>query len=603
MASARVSLAPGAITGMPGKQSLAPLKRMSMAPGVVSQGKISMGSRASSVGLTRPSISFSKSSNAVKQDPRPLTDKQFQANATRIVIKYLTEHGYDHPISPKIMGAPTGKDFFNILQFLLHQIDPNLKFGEKLADEVPAIFKKLRYPFSISKTSLHAAGSPHSWPALLGSLVWLVELLNYEEEVEAKEQEEQFDMTPEKIFYEYLAKAYQHFLAGDDNIQYLDDELASSFDCKNEGVLQEIDHLNKTGDKLTKELDSLKNTPAPLIVIQNKKVDFISDLEKIKKLIVQMQEHKRVVQAKIDERKQEQQQRENELQVALQERSTLQERLLQQEANAVDLQRMTQERAVLEENLQAVTSLKEAAERITYQTEIQIAKKVEEVEKSLVAYRSTADRLKVLPATAKNANGIAFDLRLNLNAPASRPDQLLSADVKSVIEPALHKLKESFQSKMRASQEQLLVFKERLDHLDEQRVEKAEELVSTEAKLKKLEAQHRQEKEALAEQLKGIVTETHTLEEDIARQKAASTQTIAQSQQIIEALNNEHESLQARYNMEKASINDKFVGFLEMVIDHKQSLQTSLSDLATQCDSSRAQICDLRTVIERLAAL
>ena len=63
------------------------------------------------------------------------------------------------------------------------QVDPNLaaKSLGKIEDDVPALFKRLRYPFGISKSSLFAVGSPHTWPSLLAALTWLVELLNYEE--------------------------------------------------------------------------------------------------------------------------------------------------------------------------------------------------------------------------------------------------------------------------------------------------------------------------------------------------------------------------------------------------------------------------------------
>ena len=62
-------------------------------------------------------------------------------------------------------------------------MDPNLNpknFG-KIEDDVPAFFKRLRYPFQISKSALFAVGSPHTWPGLLAALVWATELLCYEE--------------------------------------------------------------------------------------------------------------------------------------------------------------------------------------------------------------------------------------------------------------------------------------------------------------------------------------------------------------------------------------------------------------------------------------
>lgn len=113
----------------------------------------------------------------IKSDPRPLADKAYQNQGIRALIKYLSEHAYDNPISPKILTHPTSKDFVNIVSFLFRQVDPHFKFSGPVENEIPIIFKGLRYPFGISKTGLTAVGSPHTWPALLGSLTWLIELL------------------------------------------------------------------------------------------------------------------------------------------------------------------------------------------------------------------------------------------------------------------------------------------------------------------------------------------------------------------------------------------------------------------------------------------
>ena len=76
--------------------------------------------------------------------------------------------------------------------------------------------KKLGYPFGVSKTALVAVGSPHTWPALLAMITWLVELITYDEEARmAKEQKDGLD-DPETLFFAYLAQAYGTFLSGDD---------------------------------------------------------------------------------------------------------------------------------------------------------------------------------------------------------------------------------------------------------------------------------------------------------------------------------------------------------------------------------------------------
>ena len=201
-----------------------------------------------------------------RSDPRPVSDKAYQANCIRVLIAYLSTHGYDQPLAPKLLASPMSKDVTHIVQFLMRQVrapvpgpqgapvgparphiplsagaaarrapelgaqrggrskrtpavwlfqsgsvvclplkllllgsslaqthtgvaartaqvDPNLaaKSLGKIEDDVPALFKRLRYPFGISKSSLFAVGSPHTWPSLLAALTWLVELLNYEE--------------------------------------------------------------------------------------------------------------------------------------------------------------------------------------------------------------------------------------------------------------------------------------------------------------------------------------------------------------------------------------------------------------------------------------
>lgn len=117
--------------------------------------------------------------NAPAKDPRPIREKSFQHNAIRVLLEYLTQNGYDQPISTKILFAPSSKDFQNIFKFLYFKIDPTFEFGKKFEDEVPILLKNIRYPYAndISKSHLYAVGSMHAWPSLLAMLQWFVELL------------------------------------------------------------------------------------------------------------------------------------------------------------------------------------------------------------------------------------------------------------------------------------------------------------------------------------------------------------------------------------------------------------------------------------------
>ena len=46
-----------------------------------------------------------------------------------------------------------------------------------MEEEVPRILKAYCYPFPISKSSMFAVGSPTTWPAILGALDWLREVI------------------------------------------------------------------------------------------------------------------------------------------------------------------------------------------------------------------------------------------------------------------------------------------------------------------------------------------------------------------------------------------------------------------------------------------
>ena len=113
-------------------------------------------------------------------DPRPLTSKAWMTDNIDKLAKFLVDMDYPARITPKLLASPTGKDFQAIMSFLLRLIDPQFALSAtagKMEDDVQLVFKALKYPFQISKTSLTAVGSQQSWPALLGSIMWLIELL------------------------------------------------------------------------------------------------------------------------------------------------------------------------------------------------------------------------------------------------------------------------------------------------------------------------------------------------------------------------------------------------------------------------------------------
>ncbi len=184
--------------------SITPAKPNSTTRRSNARGRKSIGANPNSP--YNPSSSSGRQSNIppptmMRTDTRPISDKTYFNKCVKNLHSYLEKNNYEHPVRLKDLARPSGKDFHNIMLFLLSRIDKsfyNLHYStsattnssrsnisndknapkRKFEDDVAMMFKTLGYPFNISKTALVAAGSPHTWPSLLLAITWLIELLD-----------------------------------------------------------------------------------------------------------------------------------------------------------------------------------------------------------------------------------------------------------------------------------------------------------------------------------------------------------------------------------------------------------------------------------------
>jgi kinetochore protein NDC80 len=136
----------------------------------------SVANRRSSTYGSRASVS---GRGARVLDPRPVGDRSYLNSCVHALVEFLSERAYDQTLPPALLKrGPSKKDFCNMVLFLFKQVDATFEFGVKFEEDVVLQFRNLRYPFPISKTSLAAVGTPHTWPTLLLSISWLIELLS-----------------------------------------------------------------------------------------------------------------------------------------------------------------------------------------------------------------------------------------------------------------------------------------------------------------------------------------------------------------------------------------------------------------------------------------
>lgn len=122
------------------------MRRASVAIGQQGSNRVSLsGTAALPTGLSQVS-STGLMGPPPGKDPRPLREKNFQFSCIKSLIKFLSECGYDRPLSPKLLSSPSAKDFASIFKFLYAQLDPTFIWtsDKKFEEEVPVLLKSLR---------------------------------------------------------------------------------------------------------------------------------------------------------------------------------------------------------------------------------------------------------------------------------------------------------------------------------------------------------------------------------------------------------------------------------------------------------------------------
>lgn len=205
----------------------------------------------------------------VKTDPRPITEKPFQIKCIKRLLQFLEKAGYPYPITQKSLSRPSSKDFANIVTFMLRCVDPSFQTGGmKLEDEICMNFKNIGYPFTVSKTALVAAGSPHTWPTLLAALTWLMEHLECRQadmppdELHSErpfESLSELDTKTDKAFFQYLGESYKAFMRGDNAMtEKLENDLISRFEYDDKLLEAEIERVTDLNATLLERVQILR---------------------------------------------------------------------------------------------------------------------------------------------------------------------------------------------------------------------------------------------------------------------------------------------------------------------------------------------------------
>lgn len=365
------------------------------------------------------------------RDPRPLKTGSFQAKMGQEMLDYLTQHNFElemkHSLSQNVFKSPTQKDFNFIFQWLYHRIDPAYRFQKNIDAEVPAILKQLRYPFekNITKSQISAVGG-QNWSALLGMLHWMMQLAQMLDRYEAGNYDDAcaeagIDVSGDRIIFRFLSGAYRDWLQVDDTDDENDDAdkllmphveaMAAEFERGNQRYTEEMKILEAEHAALSKQIGEAEKGVPDIAKLEEHFKILQDDIRKFEEYNASIEGKVAKYESKIKFLTDELGRTETELKEAEQEKTNLQESVDRQGITVQDIDRMNSERERLQKGVEATTLRLEEVKKKSAQWESEANRTLGELERMAEKYKSLCYQVALIPSTAANAKGQAFELQ------------------------------------------------------------------------------------------------------------------------------------------------------------------------------------------------
>ncbi|XP_014786957.1 kinetochore protein NDC80 homolog [Octopus bimaculoides] len=376
--------------------------------GRMSFGKFSTGGKRMSYGVQRGRMEL--------RDPRPITSKAYQQRCVKSLLEFLESYGYPHSITAKTLMSPTTKDFLKIFEFIVKHIEFKYKLPEKFDEEVPRYFRSLGYPFLISKSSMFAIGSPHTWPTLLSALVWLTELIKTglllnEETDSIIFQQEDFDNSSDTmLIFKHFVDSYNLFLKGSD-FDALDQMLHDTFKNKyftNESQLQKLAQESEILRKKLQECECIEDNMEDM---RESKTMQEQDLTRLTNYLTELHSFKEKLDKTVEEEMKDSELLEVESESLKEQIKSLQVIFDNQEYSPVDVERMKKEEEQLESQLETLEKEDAELSQEIWNKELEIGKIQEKLNEKSKQYNRLAQKLQLIPVTAENAGGLDFEMK------------------------------------------------------------------------------------------------------------------------------------------------------------------------------------------------
>ncbi|XP_072289946.1 kinetochore protein NDC80 homolog [Eucyclogobius newberryi] len=552
---------------------------MSRPQSVTSEKRTSFfGARTSGVGVS----SVFGGTEKIK-DVRPLHDKSYVQQCIKQLHEFLTDHGFPGPLSPKMLQSPSTKEFVKMFEFIYRQIDPTFEMpSQKVEEEIPALFKALRYPFVLSKSSMFSVGAPHTWPQVLGALMWLIDNVKIAQGLSKQdllfsdfcEDDGNLEDGVEynRMFFNYTAETYAKFIQGQDTFEEEDEAFINKLQKLynvDEAYLASMEEkhrfLSEEVNRLEKESHKDRLMPKRL-----EKVKLQTDLKKLQSYRSELDTFRANLEGKGAELSEELDNTVGHLDSLKHERHQLQVRLQNQKFTPADVERINREKSELQQTITSLSRSLEQAEQHKWNEEMALAKVKEKMELRLAEYHKLARKLKLIPATAENACGHDFEIR---------PGDSNTAQHKTQIQMPLRKLISDVEEEKSRLANVKLSLEESLEQVNSNIFDKANDLKQLREQIRKLDERLDSNKQELEREEQEWAEEVESMEQHRSLLEKKVNHGYDDAVQQLKAAQQQYHLVLQETNEERRTVNNNLASVLATAANHLSITEELMEDV------------------------
>ncbi|EGD72192.1 hypothetical protein PTSG_00214 [Salpingoeca rosetta] len=553
-------------------------------------GRYSMGGRQSMGGANSRRSSMHR-----RPEPRPLSDKGYKQQSIKELMEFLVYNQFPKAISEQRLKGPSTREFVEIFQFVYERLDPCFPWAKlKAEDEIPTLLKAIGYPFSVKPSLIISCGSPHNWPKLLGALRWMIELTDFLEDHKDNilrlliSQAQLLSADREGDFFgtadsEEMLETLQFILETAETFrQHGEDGMLPSLEPeaveeKRMQVIEEREALKAESEQLRAQRDELESASSRLPKLRQKKAEVESDCEQLTQELAKGRQSEERYDKRIAELQQFLEARKEEL-ANVQARK----RKLQETCDAQDMQREQFEQ-VQTELARLKTDLKSTRFQIRQRKDDVKAKQdaVAQKEQQLIELLNDYNHLVCeLGLTSANANNpVSRDCRLRVQTTADSVDEILSANVKRDIAPAIQEFRGQVQQSLQqAGLEQQHVARQ-LAEVQQQIDAKREEIGSLEQRIQATMKHCSNEEELLREERQRHESSLKSEQGEASRLREEVDTLRHQSQVQLEHAMRRYQELKESCAREEERLNKVIFEALTAVVHYKEYVTNVLAQM------------------------